>query len=97
MIEDPLALTTVIVAITALSFWLARNFGWGTKLGASLLVIFLGALLANLDIVPPSSAVYGVIGGPVTSLAIVWITWMAVAPVPTTPTFLPFRSMPSRG
>ena len=73
MIEDPLALTTVIVSITALSFWVARRFGWGAKIGASLLVIVFGALLSNLDVVPASSPVYGVIGGPVTSLAIVWL------------------------
>lgn len=73
MIEAPLALTTVIVGITALSFWLARSFGWASKMGASLLVIVFGALLANLDLVPVSSSVYGMIGGPVTSLAIVWL------------------------
>ncbi len=73
MIQDPLALTTVIVAITALSFWLARRFGWAAKMGASLLVILFGALLANLDLVPVTSGVYGLIGGPITSLAIVWL------------------------
>lgn len=73
MIRDPLALTTVIVAITALSFWLARNFGWAAKMGASLMVILFGALLANLDLVPVSSNVYGLIGGPITSVAIVWL------------------------
>ncbi len=73
MIDDPLALTTLIVGITALSFWLARRFGWAAKMGASVLVILFGAILANLDLVPVSSAVYGRIGGPVTSLAIVWL------------------------
>ncbi len=73
MIEAPLALATVVVGITALSFWLARSFGWASKMGASLLVIVFGALLANLDLVPVSSSVYGMIGGPVTSLAIVWL------------------------
>ncbi len=73
MIEDPLALATVIVGITALSFWLARAFGWAAKLGASLLVIMFGAVLANLDLVPVSSSVYSLIGGPITSVAIVWL------------------------
>ncbi len=73
MIDDPLALTTLIVGITALSFWLARRIGWAAKMGASVLVILFGAILANLDLVPVSSAVYGRIGGPVTSLAIVWL------------------------
>ncbi len=73
MISDPLALTATIVGVTALSFWLARQFGWASKIGASLLVIVFGAVLANLDLVPVSSPVYGMIGGPITSLAIVWL------------------------
>ena len=73
MIEAPLALLTVIVGVTALAFWLAGRFGWASKLGASLLVIVFGAILANLDLVPVSSPVYGMIGGPVTSVAIVWL------------------------
>jgi uncharacterized membrane protein len=73
MIEDPLALLVVIFAITALAFWLARRFTWAGKVGASLLVIVFGAVLANLDLVPASSVVYSMLGGPVTSLAIVWL------------------------
>jgi len=73
MIQDPLALTAVIVGITALAFWLAGRFGWAAKAGATLLVIAFGAVLSNLDLVTAQSPVYGMISGPVTSLAIVWL------------------------
>lgn len=73
MIQDPLALTALIVGITALAFWLAGRFGWAAKAGATLLVIVFGAVLSNLDLVAAKSPVYGMISGPVTSLAIVWL------------------------
>ena len=73
MIQHPLALTTVIVGVTALAFWLAGRFGWAAKVGATLLVIAFGAVLSNLDLVASRSPVYGLISGPVTSLAIVWL------------------------
>jgi uncharacterized membrane protein len=56
-----------------LGFWLERRFTWAAWVGASLLVIALGALLSNLDLVPARSPVYDMVGGPVTSLAIVWL------------------------
>jgi uncharacterized membrane protein len=73
MIESPLALAAVVAACAAVGFWLERRFPWAEKLGASLLVIALGALLSNLGLVPVRSAVYDVVFGPVTSLAIVWL------------------------
>ena len=73
MIQDPLALAGLITGVTALGFWLEGRFQWARRAGASLLIIFFGALLSNLDLVPASSSVYGIITGPVTSLAIVWL------------------------
>lgn len=73
MIETPLALAAVVAAVAALGFWLERRFPWAEKLGASLLVIALGAVLSNLGLVPVRSPVYDAIFGPVTSLAIVWL------------------------
>jgi uncharacterized membrane protein len=73
MIRDPLALVAVIVGITALAFRLAERFGWAAKTGATLLVIAFGAVLSNLDLVAAQSPVYGMISGPVTSLAIAWL------------------------
>jgi uncharacterized membrane protein len=53
--------------------WLERRLAWARKIGASMLVILFGALLSNFDLVTHHSPVYDVIGGPVTSLAIVWL------------------------
>jgi len=73
VIADPIALLGVILAISAVAFWLEGRFGWAQKAGASLLIIVFGAVLSNLDLVPVASPVYEVIMGPVTSLAIVWL------------------------
>lgn len=73
MIADPLALAAVLAAITALSFWLDRRYAWGRTVGASLLVLVLGAVLSNLGLVPATSPVYDAVAGPVTSLSIVWL------------------------
>lgn len=73
MIESPLALAATVAAAAAIGFWLERRFPWAEKLGASLLVIALGALLSNLGLVPARSEVYDAVFGPVTSLAIVWL------------------------
>jgi len=73
VIDSPLALAATVAAVAALGFWLERRFPWAEKLGASLLVIALGALLSNLGLVPARSEVYDAVFGPVTSLAIVWL------------------------
>jgi len=73
MIDDPRALACVITAATALAFWLERHVPWAGKIGASLLVILIGALLSNFGVVAHTSPVYDAISGPLTSLAIVWL------------------------
>lgn len=73
MITHPIALSAVIAAVAALGLFLESRYGWGRKVSASLMIIFFGAVLSNLGLVPASSEVYGAIGGPVTSLAIVWL------------------------
>lgn len=73
MIRDPLAIAALIAGATALAFWLDHRFDTLSKVGASLLVIIFGALLANTGIVPARSPVYRGIEGPVTSLAIVYL------------------------
>jgi uncharacterized membrane protein len=73
MISSPLALSAVVAAATALAFWLDRRVAWLSRLGASLMAIVFGALLSNLGLVPAESPVYGIVTGPVTSLAIVWL------------------------
>jgi uncharacterized membrane protein len=44
-----------------------------SKIGASLLALAFGAVLSNSGIVPAQSPVYGIIEGPLTSLAIAWL------------------------
>ena len=73
MIEQPLHLAILIVGITALGFWLEQHVRWAAKIGASLLIILMGAVISNLDLVPLQSQVYDFVFGPVTSLAIVWL------------------------
>ena len=73
MITDPLAIAALIAGITALAFWLDHRFELLSKIGASLMVIILGAVLSNAGIVPQDSPVYRGIEGPVTSLAIVYL------------------------
>lgn len=73
MITAPLSLAALIVAATAVAFLLDRRVKALSKVGASLLAILLGAILSNTGLVPVSSEVYGVITGPVTSLAVAWL------------------------
>lgn len=73
MIRDPYLLAATLAGITALAFWLDSRYGWARTVGATMLVIVLGALLSNTGLVPFESPLYDVIGGPVTSLAIVWL------------------------
>ena len=73
MIESPLFLTALIAGATALAFILDQRVPGLSKVGASLLALVLGAVLSNTGLVPPSSPVYSVIEGPLTSLAIAWL------------------------
>ncbi len=73
MITEPLTLAALIAAVTALAFWLDRHVAFLSKVGASLMVIILGAALSNSGLVPDDSPVYASIEGPVTSLAIVYL------------------------
>jgi uncharacterized membrane protein len=73
LIRSPLLLTAVIAAATALAFILDAKVRWFSKVGASLLALFLGAVLSNTGLVPAASPVYSVIEGPLTSLAIAWL------------------------
>ncbi len=73
MITDPTALGSLIAALVALAFVLERKWQRGRAIGSSLLVIILAALVSNVGLVPASSSVYDLIGGPLTSLAIVWL------------------------
>ncbi|MGD2152767.1 MAG: DUF819 family protein, partial [Gemmatimonadales bacterium] len=73
MIHDPLLVAALIAGTTALAFWLDHRFAALSKVGAALMALFLGAVLSNVGLVPQESSVYGVIEGPVVSLAIVYL------------------------
>lgn len=73
MIQSPLFLSAIVAGATALAFLLDHRVRWLSKVGASLLALILGAILSNTGLVPPSSPVYSVIEGPLTSLAIAWL------------------------
>lgn len=75
MLSQPFAVIAVLVALVALSEWLARRT-WLRHLGAALLVIVLTALVANLGIIPtygPDTPVYDVVFGYVAPLGIFWL------------------------
>jgi uncharacterized membrane protein len=73
LIHDPLLVAALIAGTTALAFWLDHRFAALSKVGAALMALFLGAVLSNVGLVPQESSVYGVIEGPVVSLAIVYL------------------------
>jgi uncharacterized membrane protein len=75
MFSEPLALVGALVALVALSEWLARNT-WMRHLSAALLVIVLAAVAANLGVIPtygPDMPVYDAIFGYVAPLGIFWL------------------------
>lgn len=59
LIQSPLALLAVLAVGVTVAELLGR-LSWGRKVGAALIVIVVGALLANFRIIPPAGA-----GGPV--------------------------------
>jgi uncharacterized membrane protein len=75
MLAEPPALIAALVALVALSEWLARHT-WMRHLGAALLVIVLTAVAANLDVIPtyaPDMPVYDGIFTYVAPLGIFWL------------------------
>lgn len=73
MLDEPLAVFTLIAAVVAGGFALERRFAWARKASVSLLVIIGGALLSNTGVVPEQSPAYDLCTGVITSLAIVWL------------------------
>jgi uncharacterized membrane protein len=75
---DPLFVLSVLVALIACSEWLARRPGF-RHLGSALLVIVLGAVAANLGIIPAGSppeapiAVYEIIFASIAPIGLFWL------------------------
>ena len=53
-IQNPVYVLTILSALVILSIYASRK-KWGRKLGAALLVILFGAILANAGIIPSAS------------------------------------------
>ena len=60
----------LILAITALGWWLAQATAAGRQLGTTMLVLLLGLLVSNLSGLKPAPAAAAWVNGPLTSLAI---------------------------
>ncbi len=63
LITDNFALLAVLFLVVALADWMGRQ-RWARRIGGAIIVILLGALLANLRIIPPAGgggAVYDLI------------------------------------
>ena len=60
----------LILALTALGWWLEQRTAVGRQLGTTMLVLLLGLLVSNLTGVQPQAQAAGWVNGPLTSLAI---------------------------
>ncbi len=59
MIQDPLAVTAVLLAAVVFSVVMTRRFAWAARLSTILWIIFTGAFASNLGLIPGESPVYG--------------------------------------
>lgn len=73
LIESPLALSAFILAVAAIAFLLDRHVKVLSRVGAAVIAILMAAVASNLGLVAPTSPVYDIVVGPVTSLAIAWL------------------------
>ena len=76
--SDPLFITTILFILIAAAEWLSRRGGF-RYFGSALIVILLGAVVANLGIIPAGSTpeapvpIYDAIFGYVAPIAIFWL------------------------
>jgi len=56
--DNTWALWTVIAVCVALSIWLEKKFKWAAKISALVIVLLLGIILANINVIPTESPVY---------------------------------------
>jgi uncharacterized membrane protein len=77
-VRDPLSILVVLAFLVALSEWLARRPGF-RHLGSALIVILLGAIVANLGVIPAGSppdapvVVYEVVFSHVAPVGLFWL------------------------
>ena len=73
MIRDPLAVVLVLGVVVYLSIRLEERYALARVLGSVLLAIVLGAVLANVGLLPRTSPAYDVLSGIVVNLGIALI------------------------
>lgn len=73
MIRDPLAVVLVLAVVVYVSLRLEERFAIARVLGSVLLAIVLGAVLANVGLLPQTSPAYDALGGIVVNLGIALI------------------------
>ncbi len=58
MIDQPLQLATVFLAVILLSVWLDARYAWARKISPVVLILFLAGLISNVGIVTDRSSFY---------------------------------------
>jgi uncharacterized membrane protein len=63
MIQQPVAIMAVLLGAIYFSIWITGRFPWAERLSTVLWIIFTGALVSNLGLVPTDAPIYGSIVG----------------------------------
>ena len=59
MIQDPLAILSVLLGVMAFSLWMVHRYRWAERLSPIIWIIFTSALCSNLGLIPTDAPVYG--------------------------------------
>ena len=73
MIVNPAAILAILAAVVFISLWLEQNYSLFRKLGAAMVGILFGMVLANAGLLPDKSPAYDFLAGPGVSAAVVLI------------------------
>jgi len=73
MIESPLGVLAVLALVVSIALALETRYKLFRSLGSALVSILLAMLLSNLGVIPGTSMVYDLLGGPIVSAGIVLI------------------------
>ena len=73
MIVNPAAILAILAAVVFISLWLEQNYSLFRKLGAAMVGILFGMVLANAGLLPNKSPAYDFLVGPGVSAAVVLI------------------------
>ncbi|MCH7755822.1 DUF819 family protein, partial [candidate division KSB1 bacterium] len=73
MIGNPAAILAILAAVVFISLWLEQNYSLFRKLGAAMVGILFGMVLANAGLLPGKSPAYDFLAGPGVSAAVVLI------------------------